>query len=361
MAWGILNYRMNLAETLRDSGFEIIMLAADDQHRHSIEARGFSFFSVPLLRHGTSLIQELTLLFLIFRRLQQIKPDYVLSFTIKPNFYSALLHFFFDFHLICNITGLGSVFESSKVKHVALQKLVKFVLLRADYIFFQNPSDASTYCDGTKFDNYSITHGSGVDLEKFAYRPFFNPIKCRRFVLISRIVASKGIFEFCAASKILSKKYPNWEFEIWGPLENNVRLGLTKKELIEALRDSPVRYMGPTDKTEQVLDTADFVVLPTSYNEGSPKILIEAAAAGKPVVATTMPGCVHTVVDGVTGFLCAPKNPEDLAKKMSKLATMPIKDLKKMSKMSRERAENLFSSKILFDQYLRVISELKRN
>ena len=93
-----------------------------------------------------------------------------------------------------------------------------------------------------------------------------------------------------------------------------------------------MRYMGPTDKTELVLDKTDFVVLPTSYNEGSPKILIEAASVGKPVIATTMPGCVHTVVDGVTGLLCAPKNPEDLAEKMSKLANMPIKDLKRCQK-----------------------------
>ena len=286
--------------------------------------------------------------------LLQIKPDYVLSFTIKPNFYTALLRFFLNFHLICTITGLGSVFESSKIKHVALQKLFKSVLLHADYIFFQNPHDASAYCKGTNFDRYSITHGSGVDLDKFAYKPFFNPIRRRRFVLISRIVASKGIFEFCAASRTVIKKYPNCEFEIWGPLEDDVRFGLTERELVDVLRDSPVRYMGPTDKTELVLDKTDFVVLPTSYNEGSPKILIEAASVGKPVIATTMPGCVHTVVDGVTGLLCAPKNPEDLAEKMSKLANMPIKDLKKMSKMSRDRAETLFSSQTLFDEYLRL-------
>ncbi|HEQ70933.1 MAG TPA: glycosyltransferase, partial [Spirochaetia bacterium] len=120
-------------------------------------------------------------------------------------------------------------------------------------------------------------------------------------------------------------------------------------------------YLGSTDRIADFIARADCIVLPSYYREGVPRSLLEAAAMGKPIITTDRPGCRDAVTDGVTGFLCAPRDPHDLADKMEKMIQLKPEERIRMGKRGREKMENEFDEKIVLGAYMNVIKAVVRD
>src|SRR5690606_3374079 len=152
-------------------------------------------------------------------------------------------------------------------------------------------------------------------------------------------------------------KYPEARIQLLGSFDEAGNIGIKKELFLDWIKNGEVEYLGTSDDVASVITQADCVVLP-SYREGTPKTLLEAAAMGKPIVTTNVPGCKETVIDYQNGYLCEVRNAEDLAAKMEKVLLLPEAELQKMGNASRQLALDKFDEKHVIAQYFRAIEQI---
>jgi glycosyltransferase involved in cell wall biosynthesis len=282
------------------------------------------------------------------RAFRQLRPDVVISYTMKPVIYggiAARLAGVPDRHAL--MTGLGYVFADPDPK--GKRRLIRSLSVRlyraglhgTGRVFVYNGADED---DIRRFsmldDNAKLIRvaGTGVNLERFPHRP--TPEGGVRFLMIARLLADKGVREFVAAAKRLKPDYPDAEFRILGPLDPNPE-GIKAEEIAEWGRDGVVDYLGETNDVRPYLADASVFVLPSYYREGIPRSILEAMATGRPVITTTLPGCADTVEDGVSGFLVPPRDDAALAGAMRRFLEDPS-PAEPMGLAARARAEAVF-------------------
>jgi glycosyltransferase involved in cell wall biosynthesis len=144
---------------------------------------------------------------------------------------------------------------------------------------------------------------------------------------------------------------PKSRFQLLGPVDHGNRTAIAETELDGWIKEGVVEYLGARDDVRPAISAANAVVLP-SYREGMPRALLEGAAMGRPLIATDVPGCRDVVVDGQTGYLCAPRDPVSLASAMRRLAELPAKERAAMGEAARRRIQERFSDTLVVDAYL---------
>jgi glycosyltransferase involved in cell wall biosynthesis len=236
---------------------------------------------------------------------------------------------------------------------------LRVALKRADRVFFQNEDDRSTFVDrGIVSAQVALRlPGSGVDVTWFSPMPPTGnsaPV----FLMITRLLRDKGVVEFVEAARLVKKKLPLVRFQLLGPLGAVNRTAVTRAEVQEWIDEGSIEYLGETDDVRPFLQRADCVVLP-SYREGSPRSLLEAASAGRPIVASDIPGCREIVENGQTGLLCRPRDSADLAEKMEMIAGLPDKTRQEMGQKGRRKVEREFAEAIVLDQYTLALEALR--
>ena len=173
--------------------------------------------------------------------------------------------------------------------------------------------------------------------------------------MASRLQKDKGVNEYCEAAKILKEQGVQADFYFIGSLDSNYASEIEEKKLLEWKESKVVKFLGYREDINSLFHKSSIVVLP-SYREGFPKVLQEAAACGRPVIASDVPGCRDVVRDGVTGFLISPIDPKVLAKKIGYLLSNKVL-LKKMGKEARELAEREFSSDEVIKKHLKIYQD----
>ena len=209
--------------------------------------------------------------------------------------------------MINTITGLGTAFLKDDLRQKLVRMLYRISQRSAFRIFFQNAEDQRMFVEAglvpTGRDVY--IPGSGVDLQRFDFKPL--PARSSlRFLLIARLLRDKGVVEYVEAARMLKRKFPEAEFQLLGFLDADNHSAVSRADVEQWVAEGVVNYLGKTDNVVPFMEAADCVVLP-SYREGLPKTLIEAAAVGRPLVATDVVGCRDVVKDGFNGFLCEAK------------------------------------------------------
>ena len=197
--------------------------------------------------------------------------------------------------------------------------------------------------------------GSGVDLDKFSQA---DPPESEytTFLLIARMLWDKGVGEFVEASKNLRRRYPLARFKLLGPLGVENRTAISASQMENWINDGSVEYLGQTDDVGPFISEASCIVLP-SYREGTSRVLLEAAAMGRPIVATDVPGCREVVEDQVTGFLCRPRNYLDLADKLELMLNLSTEERQAMGAKGRAKIEKEFDQSLVFDLYLNAVQK----
>jgi len=176
-----------------------------------------------------------------------------------------------------------------------------------------------------------------------------------RFLHISRMIWEKGIGEYVDAARIIKAKYPNVEFCLLGFLDVENPGAISREQMNEWVEEGIINYLGVSDDVDEVITTADCVVLPSYYREGTPKTLLESASSAKPIITTDSVGCRDVVDHGLNGYLCEPRSAKDLAEKIEMFLSLSAEEKLEMGLKSREKVKNQFDEKIVIGKYLEVL------
>lgn len=358
-SWYVFLLRRNLIAHLREAGCEVIVVAPRDTYTERLLSLGVRFIPIPLEPGGTSIFSELKTLRAVHRTLRLLRPDAVLSFTIKCNLYAGLTKRLVPFTQVANVSGLGMAFESNGVMRRIVQTLYKVAMAPTDHIFFQNQDDLSSCLrDGlVPSDNCRTIPGSGVDLAAFTPTPRVVG-RPRTFLMFGRLLPQKGYDLYLQAAHRLRGALGNRvAFWILGSPDQERPESLALLQRIQdAHENGVVTYLNSSDDVRPILNETDVAVLPSTYNEGIPRSLLEALASGKAIITTDWKGCRETVEHGTNGYLVKPHDVESLHAAMASLANCPDSTLDSFSRASRRRAERRFDEQFVLHAYLDALS-----
>lgn len=354
-AWNVINFRRGLIQALIIEGAEIVVVSPADEHVPDLIRLGVRHCMWGLESDGKNPLKEGLAFLKLFSIIRSERPDILLTFTVKPNIYGGLIGRLLKINRVPNITGLGATENSGVFLKKTVRYLSKFAFTGARRVFFQNREDLKTYIaeEVVMPNGAEILPGSGVNLAHFRPVPF--PVGKFRFLLAARLLWSKGIREYIDAIKICRTLGVDAEFSLLGALEEKKPGALSRDVLSEWVAEGIVDYGGYSPDVRKALAQAHCVVLPTYYPEGTPKIILEAAAMGRPVITTDTPGCRDAVVDKITGRLCVPRDPADLARKMCDIFAFHEDGLQEMGRLARLKIEEEYSEEIVATRYLRAI------
>jgi len=356
-AWNLYNFRAGLIRALVEEGYEVVAVAPTDEYAARLPELGCRFVPLEMDNRGTHPGRDLLLLLRFLLLFRKEQPNVYLGYTVKPNIYGSLAAHALGIPVINNIAGLGSVF----IKNSWLTRLVRWLyrvaLSRSRCVFFQNNDDLDLFVKAGLVapDKVARLPGSGIDLRAFQPMPAVSlNNRSLRFLLVSRMLWDKGVLEYVNAARIVGQIYPDVEFNLLGFLDVQNPTAISSEQMAAWVKEGVICYLGATDDVKPYLAEADCVVLP-SYREGTPRSLLEAVAMGKPIITTDAIGCRDVVDDGVNGFLCLPKNTDDLAEKMEKMILLEPQRRSEMGKMGRQKVEREFDEKIVIERYLAMI------
>lgn len=362
--WYLYNFRLAYAQFLREKGWEVCFLSPDGEHAEKLKEAGFRHTVFNFSRKGIDPREEIGTI----RRLKALyeaeKPDLVHHFTIKCDIYGSLAAKGTGVRAIVNsITGLGYMFLSDEPHVRVIREVVKTLYkqaLKGTQVLFENPDDRDLFLKMGLISegNSNVVLGTGIDTERF--KPVPEPEGVPLTVLPSRMIWDKGVQEFVDAATAIRRSGTSARFALVGSSDEGNPTCIPPEQLTQWQNEGNVECWGWRDDVPAVIAGSHIVCLP-SYREGLPKILIEAASCGRPIVTTDVPGCREVVRDGENGFLVPAKNAEAL--KDALLRLIEDNDLRaSMGKDSREKAVRLFSNEIvnegIFAVYQKALTEL---
>ncbi len=361
-SWYLFNFRSNLIRSLQSAGHCVVTMGAPDAHSERVADMSGRHCDIPFSGTGTNPFRELVTVIALRRALLRHRIDVVLSFTPKGNVYAALAMHGLSARLVSNVSGLGRAFGASGLLRTVVQLLYRRTFSRSDWVFFQNDEDRRFFVDRQLANAYRSSRlpGSGVDLSRFMPRPDCSvmaekPSIC--FLLIARMLWDKGIREFVEAAKIVRRHRPDTTFRLLGAAEQSGPAAVPRSMLEEWQAAGWIEYLGVTDNVAAYISDADCVVLPSSYREGVPRSLLEAAAMSTPIIASDSVGCRDTVDDGVSGFLCRPKDAVHLADRMLAFAGLSPEERLRMGCAGRAKMEREFDELIVLNSYADLLAQ----
>ncbi|MBQ8429669.1 MAG: glycosyltransferase family 4 protein [Clostridia bacterium] len=340
----VLQFRCELIRALVEEGHEVIVSVPKSDRIPEIEALGARVVETEVARHGKNPFKDLKLLKNYKKLLKETKPDIVLTFTIKPNVYGGMACGKLKVPYVANVTGLGVVGDGGIMQKLMLW-LYKKGLKKAKCVFFQNQANEEFFRQKTIVNGKTeLLPGSGVNVEKFAYMEYPDA-ETTNIVFVGRIIKDKGVFELAQAAQGLSDQ-ENLRFTIVGDVEYGSENPFTNMKNVECV--------GFHKDVKPYLQEAHAIVLP-SYHEGMANVLLEAAACGKPILASNIPGCQETFSEGVTGFGFESRNVASLCEAIGKFLALPHEQKRELGKAGRKKMEEQFDRQIVIRKYLEQI------
>lgn len=358
-SWNIFNFRKGLIWGLQANGYRVVVVAPRDEYSPRLGELGVDYIPIAMDKQGVSPPRDILLLGRYLRVLRKVKPDVFLGYTAKPNIYGSIAARTLGIPVINNVAGLGTAFIKQGWLTKVVTKLYRIALRNASTVFFQNPEDLALFVSGrmVRRDRARLLPGSGLDLS------FFKPQEgiARedqevRFLLVARLLWDKGIREYVEAAQSVRQAYPHTRFQILGFADVENRTAVPRTEIDRWAAEGVIEYLGHSDDVRPFIAAADCVVLP-SYREGLPRILLEAGAMGKPLIATDVPGCRHVVADGENGFLCTVRSAKSLAEAMTRMIELSPPQRRALGASARQRVELNFDEKIVIERYLAAVQE----
>ncbi|MGD1934167.1 MAG: glycosyltransferase family 4 protein [Candidatus Phaeomarinobacter sp.] len=352
-----LNHRLPIALAAQKAGYDVHVAMSEADEARQQDSHGLTFHNLPLIRSFGNPVREIRSLRRLVGLIDDIRPDVVHAFTLKPSLTVGLVSHIRKRPLtVVSITGLGSFFAGTSATDRVVQSIAAILGRLAlgagnAQVVLQNEDDLALV--GRRFgiptDRMSLTKCSGVDLSAFAPQP--EPDGPIRIVLAARMIADKGIREFVAAARLLREQSIEAKFVLAGGLDEENRSAVEADELTKWSNEEVVDWIGRVSDMAALYRGCHIACLPSRYREGVPKSLIEAAACGRPAVTTDMPGCRDIVVDETTGLIVPPNNVDALAKALARLIIDD--DLRqKFGAAARKHVENGYSVEAVTGQVM---------
>lgn len=350
-AWNLAHFRQGLIKALAQD-FQLAAAAPDGEGVRRLKELGCSFHALPLDSHGTNPLRDVRLLKRYVALMRALKPAAYLGFTVKPNIYGALAAQRMGVASINNISGLGTAFIAESWVSPIVRGLYRLALRRAHRVFFQNSDDLALFqkLKLVRAPQSELLPGSGVDLQRYAPQPTREADGAARFLFIGRMLGDKGVREFLEAARLARAGRNNLAFTLVGPDGAPNPTAVPREELSALLSAAGAQYLGTMEDVREAIARADCVVLP-SYREGTPRVLLEAAAMRRPLIATDVPGCRDVVEDGVNGLLVPVRDSKGLAEAFLRFAALSPQQRDAMGQASRSLVEARFDERIVIDRY----------
>jgi glycosyltransferase involved in cell wall biosynthesis len=357
--WVLYNYRLPLARGLRERGADVTFVSPPGKYVPGLRAAGFRWLPWPAVRRSLSPLTEMPALVRLRALYRRERFDAVQHFTIKPVLYGSIAARQSGVPTVINtFTGLGFLFSGSRTA-ACLRPLVLPVLRRLlhgprVYTVLQNPRDHADFLRRRLVPpaRTRVIRGSGVDTARFApasngERPTDAPV----VLMASRLLQDKGVGEFVQAARALRGQGLPARFWVAGEPDRGSPTCIPDDALAAWQRDGSTEFLGHQDDMAAVLRQAAIAVLPTSYQEGVPRFLLEAAAAGLPLVGSDIEGCRMVIQPGVNGLLVPPKDAPALTDALARL--LADDDLRaRMGQASRAHVVEAFDEDRILAEYL---------
>jgi glycosyltransferase involved in cell wall biosynthesis len=359
--WYFCSHRLPLGIAAQEAGAKVVVATRVNDHRTQIEAAGLRIAPIEMQRSGTNPFIDFATIRQITDLYRREKPDLVHHVALKPILYGGYAAKRAGVPTIVNaVTGMGFIFISNSLFARTARPLIaraqRALMNRANTrTILQNPDDAEMYTKriGVSPDHLTIIPGAGVDIDQFAVVP--EPFAVPTAVCVSRMLRDKGIHELVAATRLLHAKGVELRVRLVGPTDDNPA-SIPRATLAEWNREGVVEVVGPSKDIAGEYARAHIAVLP-SYREGLPKSLLEAAACGRPMVATDVPGCREVCINGETGLRVPARTVEPLAKALERLVLNPSLR-QRFGENARHLAETIFAEKIINAQTLALYEKI---
>ncbi len=340
---GLYDFRGEFIEALCAS-YEVWVSMPDDVKGMELTAAGCHIIEMPINRRGINPLEDLKLYRAYAKMMKELKPDLVITYTIKPNVYGGFAAGMKRIPYIATITGLGGAFDRTGPLLKLIVGMYRAGLKKAACVFFQNEENKGI------FQNMDITAkktrmvmGSGVNLEKHKFEPYPEREKTH-FLFVGRVMKERGILEYIEAAQRLHSD--RVFFDIMGYCDEDYQ------ELLDDLeKEGVIRQIGFHTQVHRYLAAADAIVV-ASFHEGMSNALIEGAATGRPVIASDISGCKEAFEEGVTGFGFTPGKPEELIAAMERFLALSTEERAAMGRRGREKMEREFDRKLVTAAYM---------
>jgi nucleoside-diphosphate-sugar epimerase/glycosyltransferase involved in cell wall biosynthesis len=363
--WYFCSHHLELAHAAVASGFEVMLATRINAHRDAIAEAGIEVFPINLHRSSRNPLLDTGAIVELTRLVRKVQPDILHNVALKPIIYGSVAGRVCHVPSVVNeFVGLGFVFMQPSLEARALRSVLVPVLRQAvaaanAQVVVQNDADLDELA-GRRIvarNRVSITPGVGVNLERF--RPAPQPDGRPTVLFAGRMLADKGVADFVAAAVELKHSRVDARFLLLGRIDRENPAALSESQIRDWVRAGIVEWIEHRDDMPAAIQAAHIVVLPSWYGEGLPKILLEAAACGRAVVATDVRGCRDVVVDGETGFLVAPRAPRELARAIRVLVEDPGMR-ERFGQAARFKAATQFDHRLVTQRFLSLHLDLLR-
>jgi glycosyltransferase involved in cell wall biosynthesis len=360
--WFFLSHRLPIALEAKRQGYQVHIATGLTNKLVELQSYGLIVHPLSLNRSSAGLGNALYTLIQLWRVFKTVRPDIVHLVTIKPVLLGGIMARFMGIRsVVAAVSGLGFVFMANGARATVRRWLVgglyRVALGHHNLkVVFQNPDDRANLSKLANLPDskVEIIRGSGVDLAKYNRKPL--PLGLPVVILAARLLSDKGIREYIHAARLLKHEGVLARFCLVGSIDSANPASLTEVELEQWQKEGVVELWGHHSDMPSVINSAHLVVLP-SYREGLPKVLLEAAACGRAVVTTDVPGCRDAIDSNVTGILVPVRNAIALAIAIKSL----INDTERCQTMGiagRELAEKAFDVRQVVNTHLKIYQEL---
>lgn len=351
---GLYLFRRELLRAFEQEGYAIAVSVPTDENCPKLRALGVRVIPTEFERRGNNPVHDLKLFLRYLLLLKQEKPDRVLTYTIKPNLYGGLACRIRKIPYLVNVTGLGTALEEPGILGKVLLRFYRIAAKGACCVFFQNEANRRFMLErgiGTGRDR--LLPGSGVNLEENPLRDYPSERDGIIFLAVLRIMKDKGIEEYLQAARQIAGEDPRARFYLVGEYEQESR-ALYEPQIKKLSEDGIIRYFGHINNVPEVMGQSHVIVHP-SYHEGLSNVLLEAAACGRPVLASDVPGCRETLLEGESGLLFSARSAEGLVQAMKTMLGFSESRRQEMGRRGREYVEDTFDRRKVIDAYLEEI------
>ena len=328
----LYRFRLELIQALMKQ-HEVVLSMPFVGHEDDFQALGLRCIETDVDRRGINPATDLKLLCTYRKLLKQERPDLVITYSIKPNIYGGLACRMAGIPYCANVQGLGTAFQRKGLAQF-VTVLYRLALGKAKTVFFENEANAAEFCRRGILapEKETVLPGAGINLERFPYVAYPEN-EAVHFLYLSRIMKETGMDELFAAMRRLRETHGDGVvLDIVGFYDD----AYYEAQVEQLVAEGIAVYHGFQSDPLPYYAAADCVVLP-SYHEGMSNVLLEAAATGRPVITSDIPGCREAVDEGTTGFLCKVRNADSLYAQMARMAAVSVSDRRAMGQAAHEK------------------------
>lgn len=354
-ASGLYEFRNEIIlDMMRDSKV-YVSIPDEDKYCTLLEEEGCHIIYTPFERRGMNPAKDIGLYRQYKTIIKRVRPDLVCTYTIKPNIYGGIACRMTKTAYAINITGLGTAIQGGGLLSMILIMMYKLATARAETVFFQNEYNRSFMNSrGIAMNNSELLPGSGVNLEIHSYKPYPTEDSGINILSVMRVMKDKGVEELFKAIESLGSA--NCHFFLAGSYEEESRMQY-ETIITRLVSESKLSYLGFVDDMDSLYEKCHMVVHP-SYHEGLSNVCLEAAANGRMVLASRIPGCQETIDDGKSGYLFEAKSTESLVQTIMTALELSSADREAMGAHGREYISERYNRKIVISKYRELLERI---